>query len=345
MHYRVSVYNYLYQRFKEHDIEWIVRSNKLQNQNIHKLDFDFKELDFRFNLYRKEINKINPDAIILFLHLKDRIYLPLAHYIKMKKIPLIYWNKAINYDNPGNKISRFLFQHLHNLANQIILYSNTEVGHISPKNRHKVSAANNTINFADFPEITDSKEEIKKELGIPFKNIVLAVGRMAVDGGRKRIDILVDLFRNLNRKDIGLVLVGSGMTSELKNRLNPNNTIYLGEVHDPENIKISKIFKMADIFCLPEHVGLGINQAFYFGLPVVTMEGNQPPEINYLQNNRNGFIVPHLHIEELKDKILYLIDNEKIRSEFARNAKKDIIENASVENMFKTFLNCFNQIA
>ena len=225
-----------------------------------------------------------------------------------------------------------------------MLYSDSEIGNISPRNRHKVLAANNTINFTDFPEITDSKEDIKKELGIPFKNIVLAVGRMAVDGGRKRVDILIDMFRDLDRKDIGLVLVGSGMTPELKSRINPDNTVYLGEVHDPENIKISKIFKMADIFCLPEHVGLGINQAFYFGLPIVTMEGNQPPEIGYLRNGRNGFIVPHLDVDALREKILYLIDNENIRSEFAVNAKKDIISIASVENMFSTFFESFHKV-
>ncbi len=344
MHYRVSIYNYFYRRFKEYGYEFLVRSNELQKQNTQLLDFDFKEMDFEFRKYRNEVRSINPDAVIIFLHFKDKIYLPIAHWIKFKKIPLIYWNKAINYDKPDSKISRILFNHMHNLSDRIVLYSGNEINHISLKNRHKVLAANNTINFQDFPEIIESKANIKKELNINFKKVVLAVGRMSASGGRKKINLLIDIFRNIEEKDVGLVIVGSGMNSDLKKKINPKNTIYLGEIHDPQNIQISKIFKMADVFCLPEHVGLGINQAFYFGLPVVTMEGNQPPEINYLTNGRNGYIVPHNDIRSLNNKIMYLLMNEKVRAKFAENAKKDIMKNGSIENMFMSFHNAFNQI-
>jgi len=68
------------------------------------------------------------------------------------------------------------------------------------------------------------------------------------------------------------------MSEELKKNINPSNTTYLGEIHDPQNVKISKIFSMSDIFCIPGHVGLGLNQAMYWGLPTVTEKGKQPPE-------------------------------------------------------------------
>ena len=117
-------------------------------------------------------------------------------------------------------------------------------------------------------------------------------GRIGEEQNRKKVDHLIDIFRELDRKDVGLVIVGSGLTEELRARLNPANTIYLGEVHDPENRQISRIFKMADVCSIPGHVGLGLNQAFFWGLPMVTEQGKQPPEIEYLRDGENGFIVP-----------------------------------------------------
>lgn len=120
--------------------------------------------------------------------------------------------------------------------------------------------------------------------------------------------------------------------------------MYLGEIHDPRNIKISKLFKMADLFSIPGHVGLALNQAFYWGLPVITEEGSQPPEINYLISGRNGFVVPHNDLAQLRQKILFLLDHEDIRQDFSRNAKEDILNNASIENMFMGFKECADSL-
>ena len=89
MHYRVSIYNYFHARFREVDWEFIVRSNELQKENPYPLRFDFKEIPFKFKSYKKEIEKIQPDAVILFLHLKDTIIWPLMAWLKIKGIPIV----------------------------------------------------------------------------------------------------------------------------------------------------------------------------------------------------------------------------------------------------------------
>jgi len=344
MHYRVSVYNYFARRFREYGWELIVRSNELQKENPHALEFDFKEVPFDFWLYRTEIKKIDPDVVILFLHLKDLIIWPLVHWLKIRRIPSINWNKGANLDEPDSTLRYFLFNYIHSLCDGIILYSRHELKYIMKRNRWKVSYANNTINYEDFPEVHQSKEEIKKEFGIPFEKVVLSVGRMDVGGGRKKIDHLVKVFHDISMKDAGLVIVGSAAKDDLQKQMNKDNTIYLGEIYDPHNIQISKIFKMADLFSIPGHVGLGLNQAFYWGLPVVTEDGLQPPEIHYLINGRNGFVVPNNDLEELKNKILYLLENEDMRKQFSVNAKNDILENASIEKMFMVFKGSIDSI-
>ena len=98
------------------------------------------------------------------------------------------------------------------------------------------------------------------------------------------------------------------------------------------------------MFSIPGHVGLGLNQAFYFGLPVVTEDGGQPPEINYLVDGRNGFIVPSDDLAELKNKIMFLIENDEVRRRFGENARRDILEHASVDNMFRGFRSCLDSL-
>jgi hypothetical protein len=236
MHYRVSVYNYFHSRFRECGWEFIVRSNELQKENPYPLYFDFRLIPFEFNNYKKEIERIRPEAVILFLPLKDLIIWPLLAWLKMKRIPVIFWTKGINLDAPNDRISSALYRFMHRRVDRLILYSKNELKFIEEKHRHKVSIANNTINFEDFPEIGLSKEEIKKEFDIPFEKIVLSVGRMGEGNQRKKIQHLIEIFRDIELNGVGLVIVGSGVTSEVQERMNRNNTMYLGQVHDSGNM-------------------------------------------------------------------------------------------------------------
>jgi len=340
MHYRVSVYNYFWGEFRKSGWEFSVLSDRLQETNQNQIKFQLTLLPFKFSLYRRHIANLRPDAVILFLHLKDLVIWPLLHWLKIRRIPVAFWTKTRNLEDPDNTLRNALFSYVHHLSDALILYTEDLLRYVPEGERHKVFVANNTINFHDFPEITDAKEDIKRQLGIPFRKVVLFAGRIGEERNRKKVDHLIDIFRDLGRDDLGLVIVGSGLSEELKSRMNPKNTVYLGEVQDPENIQISRIFKMADICSIPGHVGLGLNQALFFGLPVVTEEGRQPPEICYLKPGRNGFIVPEGDVAALRERILFLADNDGTRAQFSADAREGILAQASIQGMFKGFLGC-----
>lgn len=336
-HYRVSVYNYLHRRFLECGWEFKVASNAMQRESKLQVKFDFREIEFKFLKYRQLINEIKPDVVLFHLHLKYRIFWSLIHWLKLKQVPVICWTKGANLDRAESKLRYHLFNYAHSLSDALILYSEKQTCYIKPRNRHKIFAANNTVNFEDYPEIKETREQIKAEFNIPFEKVVLFTGTMGIDGERKKVDHLIEIFRKLDRPDIGLVLVGGGMSDDRKARLNPKNTRYLGQIHDAKNLQISKLFKAADIFVVPGHVGLGLNQAFYWGLPAITEEGLQPPEIQYLKPGHNGFMVGENDLPGLKEKMLYLLDNDTVRTEFSRNAREDILKDASIEGMFLGF--------
>ena len=55
MHYRVSVYNYFWRRFRDHGWDFVVLSNELQRQNENQCQFELIERPFQFSGYRAEI--------------------------------------------------------------------------------------------------------------------------------------------------------------------------------------------------------------------------------------------------------------------------------------------------
>ena len=125
-------------------------------------------------------------------------------------------SKTRNLDTPSNHFSNCLYDYMMWLHDALILYSADLVKYVSPGQRAKAFVANNTLNFEDFPNVMDSKEEIKHLMRIPFRKVVLFVGRMDVDGGRKRVDHLIEIFRDLGDTEVGLVIVGTRMKDEWK---------------------------------------------------------------------------------------------------------------------------------
>jgi glycosyltransferase involved in cell wall biosynthesis len=200
-----------------------------------------------------------------------------------------------------------------------------------------VFIANNTINLEALPRVSESKEEIKREFGIPFQKVVLFVGRMR---DVKKVEHLVEAFNSIDEPGVGCVIVGDSMNYDLPSMMRRKNIMYLGEIFDPKNERMSRLFKASDVFCIPGDVGLGLNEAFHWGLPVVTEDGLQPPEIHYLTQGRNGFVVPENDIGALREKLLLLLRDDALRAEFSRAAREDIARDASIENMFSGFSSC-----
>jgi len=78
---------------------------------------------------------------------------------------------------------------------------------------------------------------------------------------------------------------------------------------------------------------------------MVTEHGRQPPEIAYLQDGQNGYIVPENDVAALRERILFLADNDAELARLSANARNDILSRASIEAMFKGFFACADFLA
>ena len=147
--------------------------------------------------------------------------------------------------------------------------------------------ANNALNYEDFPAISKSKIELKKELGFEGKKVILCVGRLSTHD--RKVDLLYDGFKLIKDENIHLAVVGTGVTEEQQEKLNAHPRCkYFGPIFDP--VKINEIYKMADLFVMPGGVGLAINHAFHHGLPILIENVNHSPEAYFLEPGKNGYI-------------------------------------------------------
>lgn len=320
--------------FKDHGYEFHVLSNKYQ-----KVDFDIKfikhEKPFGVVSYIQEINRIKPDVVINFLHVKDRLIISLTCYCKFKHIPMIYWNHGINIKTPDSKLKNLIFHFIHTISSAIILYTPDQLKYLSGKNKQKTFIAYNTLDFSQVDTIKiRNKDEVKKLYGIKENKVVIYISRILPYKG---LDILLDIFKEVRR--VGLVIVGCGINPQQMNIIDANpNYYYLGEKYGKE---VDEIYNMGDIFSTPGHIGLALCQSMFWGKPVIVLNTIHAPEIYYLKPGYNGYVVDSK--EELKEKMLLLCENEKLlnsMSENARNTFKDM----SIDRMFQGFIDAIEYV-
>lgn len=335
-HYRIPIYNYLFDEFRKRGFNFIVLANDIQKDSTHEIRFEHSILPFQSSLYKKELKKISPVAVILFLHLKNIIFHSLIFYLKTNKIPFINWTHGANLRQPDNQFKNAIFRTIHNLSDAIVLYSPNEKRFIGKKNYKKCFVANNTLNFKFILNPPESKQEIKRSLGIEYKKVVLFVSRIYP---KKKLDDLIHVFSKDNPHGAGLVVVGPGLNEKQKLLIDKSDAItYLGEIYD--NLEINRIFKMSDIFCIPGSNGLGINQAMYWGLPCIAYKNMlHGPEIYYLKDSFNGYLINEESTSALESAIFNLLSDEERLQTMSENAKTHILSEGDIHNMFLGFYN------
>lgn len=336
MHYRSNIYNEFYKMFLAIGYEFHVISNNYQHVGF-EIIYKKHVLPFSVIKYARFINQLKPDVCINFLHLKDRMIIPLTIYCKWQGIPMIYWNHGINLRTPNNLFKNIIFHFIHHISSAIILYSDQQLKYIKNSDLKKTFIAWNTLNFT-----RESKEkvappiDVKLKYGIKEKYVLLYISRILPYKG---LDILLNAFKDVD--NLGLVIVGGGLNIEQKKIIDAySHYYYLGEKYGKD---VDEIYNMGDIFSTPGHIGLAVNQAMYWGKPVIVLNRKHAPEICYLENGVNGWIVENPI--ELKNKVLELISNRDLLFKASKAARKTYEERMKLDNMFKGFHMAINYVS
>lgn len=328
MHYRSNIYNEFSRMFAEMGYEFHVVSNEYQSVGF---DIVYKQHTLKFSSadYKRFIDELLPDVCINFLHLKDRMIIPLTLYCQNRGIPMIYWNHGINLSTPNAVWKNLIFHLIHRISSAVILYSDRQLKYIWRRDRKKTFIAWNTLCFSrEDSEQVASPEEVKRKYGIKERRVLMYISRILPYKG---LDILLDNFTDAT--DLALVVVGGGLCEEQKAKIDAcAHYYYLGERYEKD---VDEIYHMGDIFSTPGHIGLAVNQAMYWGKPVVVLNRRHAPEICYLRDGENGFIVDS--VEQLKAKVLQLAHDDELLKRVSQEARKTYEMEMKLENMFSGF--------
>lgn len=187
----------------------------------------------------------------------------------------------------------------------------------------------------------EEKELLKRELGIREEKVILSVGQFIY---RKGYDILLESVQSLP-KNIGVYIVGGEPTNEyldIKTRLKLKNVHFIGFKKPSE---LFDFYRVSDLFVLPTREdiwGLVINEAFAFGLPVITTD-RCLAGLEMIKDGENGYIVPVENSSELsKAMSKALFDNDRQESISFANLRK--AHQYTIETMVKSHIELFARI-
>jgi glycosyltransferase involved in cell wall biosynthesis len=329
-HYRVAIYNYLAEYLKRHGFELIVTSDRIESDNPHPVKFEFVEMPLGTRRILRLVREKKIAALILFAGVRHGFLFPTcvaAKYLLGRK--LIYWGHGCDLFQIGSLKNR-VYAVEQAMCDAVLLYAEHLKQYLPRRFYPKTFIANSTL-CLDYPGLPPEKRaDVLAQYDIRTKKNIICVGRLQ---RRKRLDHLVDAHARMRRPDIGLILVGPDTDGILK-ELHGENVRQLGPLF---GAPLFDLLSASDVYCLPGAVGLSIVDAFHCGLPFITEAGGESPEIMYLKNGENGFVVPRDDVNELRAKLLLLLDDDALRRRFSAAAKREIAENGSIDKMCAGF--------
>jgi len=271
-----------------------------------------------------------PSAVISFVNAKETYLFPMLLFLKALRIPAIYWGHGVDLEDRDSLVKRLVYAGEHALCAAVLLYSENQRHFLTSSARAKSFVARNTIDTSLLVGTGRDRTAVLDSYGIRTSRNIICVGRLQ---RRKRIPDLIAAFERLADTDCGLILVGPDVDACLAtvahDRIYATGPVYGAALND--------LLQAADVCCLPGHVGLSIVDAMHHGLPFVTEDVDHAPEIMYLRDGINGYLVPEGDIESLADRLRRLLTNDGLRQRMSAAARKTIQEEASLDGMFSGF--------
>lgn len=161
------------------------------------------------------------------------------------------------------------------------------------------------LNFKGNIKITKGvgiiNKPISKKVKKEYQKRFFYVGRLS---RVKNLETLIQVFNDLPNHH--LTIIGDGEEKEYLQSIANQNILFKPPV---ENIKLQYEFINHDIFILPsisEPWGLVIEEALYFGLPVLVSKNCGSSEL--IKSGVNGYTFGPLNLEEIKNLILGIDD-------------------------------------
>lgn len=291
-----------------------------------------------FYKFFKIAKHFKPDILHVWENLVTIYAIPIKIFLRVPMINNQITNSTIQkaYSISSHRLT-FLF------SDKII--ANTYAGlkaYNAPKNKSLV-----IYNGFDFNRVANLEEKsiIRKKFNIQTKFVV---GMVATFSKKKDYQTYIKAANKVLEKerDVTFLCVGDGDSNEFKEMVHKNNKekiLFLGK-----KSKVEPIMNICDLGVLmtnPKH-GEGISNAILefnaLDKPVIASLGGGTSEI--IEDEVSGFLIKPEHPDQLSNKIIYLLENDKERYQFGRNAKEIVGNRFSISKMIDEFREVYQNI-
>lgn len=275
------------------------------------------------------LNRVKPD--IIFEMLFTPIKYALINKFFNKKV-IIIGSERNNPEKYKNLKYKILCKICPILCDGYIFQTQKVKEMFSKKIQKKSIVIGNAISN---PDVYDIRTYDQKE------KIIVNVGRLHYQKGQ---DILIKAFNKVHREfpEYKLIIYGEDKQRENLERLIKDlklqeSVFLLGKCKNYlENVAKAEIFIMTSRY---EGMPNALLEAMAIGMPCISTDCVAGPS-EIIEDGKNGLLVEVDNIDEIADKLIYLIQNKEVRETLGEKAK--LIKNKySVENIYRKYYHYF----
>lgn len=189
---------------------------------------------------------------------------------------------------------------------------------------------------------TDTKCFRPRKVAMPKKRVIVSVGGLYKIKGHHVIMQAAKKLMDQNY-DIELWIVGDGYYKKslelLADELGVHSRVkFLGAKGHEE---LASIYNKASVFALANYQEItpAVNEALACKIPVVVMECGGCNFI--IKNGHSGIITKRFDVDDLARGMKKMLDHKNFAENLAKNGRKHILDNFSIEKVAEKFYRCF----
>jgi len=224
-------------------------------------------------------------------------------------------------------------------ANKIIACSNVIKKHLIENfniQENRIKVIYNSVDPSELKMNVDS-QKLKIELGISLEDFVIGyVGR--IDFKEKGIDVLLEAFKELTKTNLQfhLLMIGKGLDYKNANNYCNLNNLKVTFLSSKENI--FEFYNLMDLVVLPSRIDpfpLVMLEAGLMQKPFIGSNVDGIAEL--IEHNKDGLLFESGNSEDLKNKILTIINNKELGNSLAKNLNKKVLESFTVDKIIPQY--------
>lgn len=352
-HYRYEFFLGLYKALKKEGIHL----NLIYGKNKNPVRQDEVDIDWAVSVKNVEVKignstfvwipapsrtVFNSDLIILMQENKILSNYPIFLRAKLNRKKLALWGHGLNHqarsDSLGNRFKRLYSANV----NWWFAYTNGVASKVTAMGfpRDRITILQNAIDSKQLIRAYDNCAQegvwnLRNTLSIKDGPVGLFCGGMIPE---KRLGFIINACKQIKKKlpSFHMLFIGAGEESQkVRKEAAMNNWMhYIGPKLGKERVKF---FKIADVLLMPGIVGLSILDSFAMKTPLITIDhSSHGPEIEYLENYRNGLMVPDTLVS-YSEAVVRILKSKKMMTGMKQHCRESALK-YTIEQMIRNFV-------